>query len=100
MEKKSNDNILKYIKNRFNRYQTYYQILGLNDNNITDEKVKQTYEKKCNELNLMLKDVPEEIKQEIKETIQSALDDAYLALKSENSRRHYKDLQDNMKEME
>lgn len=100
MEKNSNDNILKYIKDRFNRYRTYYQILSLNDNNITDEKVKQAYEKKCNELNLMLKDVPEEIKEEIEETIRRALDDAYFALKSEDSRRHYKDLLDNIKEME
>ena len=45
MEKNSNDNILKYIKDRFNRYRTYYQILSLDDNNITDEKVKQAYEK-------------------------------------------------------
>ena len=89
--------LVKHIKERFSEYQTYYQILGLSNQNITDEKVKEAYEKKCNELSAMLKGCPEEEIEEIRETIQEALDDAYTALKTKNSRSNYQDILDNIK---
>ena len=91
------DKLVNRIKERFNRYQTYYQILGLKNQNITDDQVKEAYDEKCKELDLMLKGCPEEEAKEIRTIIQDALDDAYTALKSENSRSNYQEILDNIK---
>lgn len=96
-DKEKIDKLVKYIKERFKVYQTYYQILGLRNQNITDEKVKEAYDKKCRELNLMLRDCPEEESEEIRTTIQEALDDAYTALKTEDSRTNYQKILDSIK---
>ena len=87
-----NYNFIESIKEKFSNYQTYYQILGVNPNSITDEKVKMAYDNKCMQLNNMLKDYKSEGIQEVRELIQITLDDAYTALKTENSRKHYNEL--------
>lgn len=87
-----NYNFLESIKEKFSNYQTYYQILGINPDNVSDEIVKETYDNKCMQLNNMLKGYKSEGIQELKELIQTTLDDAYTALKSENSRKHYDEL--------
>ncbi len=86
--------ILTLIKGRFERYQTYYQILDIKPYNVTDEMVKEAYDKKCQEMNLFLKDCEQanEEVEEIREIMQLAIDDAYSALKDENSRKHYQEL--------
>lgn len=88
--------MLKFIKERFERYQTYHQILGIKSDNLTDEIVKDAYDKRCREMNLMLEDCEEgnEKVQEIKAIMQSAFDDAYAALKDENARKHYQEVLD------
>ena len=91
------DKLVNRIKERFNRYQTYYQILGLKNQNITDNQVKEAYDRKCKELNLMLEGCPEEEAEEIRSIIQVALDDAYTALKTEDSRSNYQEILDNIK---
>lgn len=87
-----NYNFLESIKEKFSNYQTYYQILGINPDNVSDEIVKETYDNKCMQLNNMLKGYKSEGIQELKELIQTTLDDAYTALKNENSRKHYDEL--------
>ena len=98
------DKIKELIEERFERYQTYYQLLGIQPNGITDEIVKEAYDKKCKELSLMLKDLQkqglEDEGNEIREIIQTALDDAYRALKDENSRQHYQDVLDSIEGVE
>ena len=81
-------NLIEYIKREFNKYKTYYQILGINPDNINDEIVKKAYDNKCMQLNNILKDCKPEEAQEIRELIQTALDNAYTALKTDNSRKH------------
>lgn len=111
------DKLVGYLKNRFDRYQTYYQVLGIRNCNVTDETVKEAYDNKCMQLNKMLEgneeaelklilknckdDEIEEAKRivneafnEIRSKIQETLDDAYLALKTENARSHYQDVLD------
>lgn len=129
------DLIIELVKKRFEKYQTYYQTLGVDPNALTDDIVKEAYEEKSKELKSML-EVPEEfyrkkyrqlkqewkqdlktldksvteeeiksiVQEEIQEAIskleniiQPALDDAYNALKDENSRKHYKELLDSVK---
>ncbi|MBQ2938613.1 MAG: hypothetical protein IJE05_07095 [Clostridia bacterium] len=99
-DKDKMDKLLKYIKERFARYQTYYQILGIRNCDITDENVKLAYERKCTELKALLKDSSGEQIEEIRIIIQTALDDAYMALKDENSRKHYQELLDNIEGIE
>lgn len=82
-------NLLEIIKRRFERYQSYYETLGINPDNVTDELVKQVYDNKCRELENMVKGIEEEEVQSIREIIQTELDDAYRALKTEDSRRNY-----------
>lgn len=91
--------LLNKMKDRFTGYKTYYQILGINPSEATDEKVKELYEKKCNQLEEFFKKCPvnqnTEIKQqisEVKELIQTTFDDAFSALKSKNSRKNYDEL--------
>ena len=57
-----------------------------------NEVIKNAYDDKCRQLNGMLKGYESEAIQEIRELIQTTLDDAYSALKTENSRKHYRDL--------
>lgn len=85
-------NILEKIKEKFTKYETYYEILGVKPNSVTDEKVKYSYDNKCMQLDEMLKSCKSESIQEIRELIQTTLDDAYTALKTEDSRRNYNEL--------
>lgn len=97
MNEKNNKDEVYELDRVIDRYQTYYQILGLENNaNITDEKVKKAYENKCAELNLLIKSCGEDFK-EIIDSLQWSFYDAYIALKTEDSRRHYQDILDNMK---
>lgn len=111
------DKLVEYLKKRFNRYQTYYQVLGIKNNNITDKDVKEAYDNKCKQLNKMFEGCEEtEIKSilknckedeieeakiivhetfvEIRTIMQDALDDAYTAIKTEDSRSHYQEILD------
>lgn len=117
------DKLVEYLKKRFNRYQTNYQILGVKSNNITDKDVKEAYDNKCMQLNKMLEgcqetelksilknckeDEIEEAKiivyeafEEIRTIMQDALDDAYTALKTEDSRSHYQEILDKIEGVE
>ena len=85
-------NLLEYIKEKFSNYQNYYEILGVDPSRATDEVIKNAYDDKCRQLKGMLKGYESEAIQEIRELIQTTLDDAYSALKTENSRKHYRDL--------
>ena len=76
----------------FEKYKTYYQILGLNDQNVTDEQVKEAYDNMCMQLNGIFTRVSGEKAEKLKERIQEALDDAYRALKTEYSRKNYEEL--------
>lgn len=54
MDEKNNKDKAYELDRVINRYQTYYQILGLeNKENITDGKVKKAYDDKCAKLNLL-----------------------------------------------
>lgn len=90
------DLIIEFVKERFEKYQTYYQTLGVDPNALTDDIVKEAYEKRCTELELMIEKFNEKVADEIRNIVQLALDDAYNALKDENSRKHYKELLDSM----
>ena len=117
------DKLVKYLKERFGRYQTNYQVLGIKSSNITDKEVKDAYDNKCNQLNKMLegceetelksilknckqdeieeaKEIIHEAFEEIRATMQDALDDAYTALKTEDSRSHYQDILDDIEGVE
>lgn len=85
-------NMVEKIKEKFSKYETYYEILGVRPNSVTDEKVKDSYDNKCMQLDEMLKSYKSEAIQEIRELIQTTLDDAYTALKTEDSRRYYNEL--------
>lgn len=86
--------MLTLIKERFERYQTYYQLLAIKPDDLTDEMVKEVYDRKCQEIRNLLKDCEQgnEEVEEIREIMQVAIDDAYSALKDENSRKHYQEL--------
>lgn len=86
--------MLKLIRERFERYQTYYQILTISPINVTDEIVKEAYDKKIRELEILLADCEqgyEEI-EEIETIMRTAFEDAYNALKDEDARKHYQDI--------
>ncbi len=91
------DNFLGKIKNKFQEYKTYYEILGLKEDNITDEKVKEAYENKCKELVGMFGECKNDVYKELRIMIKTSLDDAYNALKTEHSRNNYKTLLNNIK---
>lgn len=95
--RKLNSKLVKFIKERFSKYETYFQILGIKDYDINDEIVKEAYDKKCTELNIMLKGSCGEEIDEIREMIQETLENAYIALKTADSRKHYKELLEKIK---
>lgn len=95
-----NYNIFENIKEKFSKYETYYEILGVNSNSATDVAIKDAYDNKCMQLKEMLKGYESEAIQEIRELIQTTLDDAYTALKTEDSRKHYNELLKTMKSSE
>ena len=100
--------ILDNIRKRFTTYETYYQILGINPSGLTDEKVKEAYEEKCRQLDLLFLKSQQDLARkesqtepnlelekqihELKEIIQTTLSDAFNALKSEHSRKNYNEL--------
>lgn len=84
--------LLNSIKEKFSNYKTYYEILGIKPEEATDEKVKNIYEEKLKQLEFMFKDYNNEAIKEVEELIKTSLDNAYTALKSENSRRNYDEL--------
>lgn len=94
------DLLLENVKKRFGKYQTYYQVLGIKKDNVTDEQVKNAYDKKCSELKTMLRGCKGKELEEIEEIIRVALDDAYTALKTEASRKHYQDILDEIEGIE
>ena len=85
-------NIFDSIKNRFNSYKSYYQMLDINPKNVTDEIVKEKYDNKIYELEKIFKNCDGKEYQEVKKMIKEALNDAYSALKSEHSRTNYNEL--------
>ena len=84
--------LVNSIKEKFSDYKTYYEILGIKPEEVTDEKVKNIYEEKLKQLEFMFKDYNNEAIKEVEEMIKTSLDNAYAALKSENSRRNYDEL--------
>lgn len=84
--------LVNSIKEKFSDYKTYYEILGIKPEEVTDEKVKNIYEEKLKQLDFMFKDYNNESIKEVEEMIKTSLDNAYAALKSENSRRNYDEL--------
>ena len=84
--------LVNSIKEKFSDYKTYYEILGIKPEEVTDEKVKNLYEEKLKQLDFMFKDYNNESIKEVEEMIKTSLDNAYAALKSENSRRNYDEL--------
>lgn len=88
--------IIRSIKQKFCTYKTYYEILGLHNSNTNDKEVKEKYEEKSKELRLLLEHCSGEEIEKIRTIIQDALDDAYNALKDENSRIHYQDILDSI----
>lgn len=90
------DLIIKLVKERFERYQTYHQILGVDPSIDNDDLIKDTYEKRCTELELMIEKFDEEVADEIRNIVKPALEDAFNALKDKNSRKHYRELLDSM----
>ena len=100
METNLNEKIIKQIKERFSNYEDYYKILQIDKNNVTDEKVKDAYDNRCKQLEGILRGLNGEIIEEIRNLIQQSLDDAYTALKTENSRNNYNNLLDSIEENE
>ena len=86
------ENILKQLTEKFEKYRTYYEILQIKESSATNEKVKEAYEKKCKELEGFFNNCKGEEIEKVKSLIITALDDAYTALKSEDSRKNYKEL--------
>ena len=84
--------LVNSIKEKFSDYKTYYEILGIKHEEVTDEKVKNIYEETIKQLEFMFKDYNNEAIKEVEEMIKTSLDNAYAALKSENSRRNYDEL--------
>lgn len=84
--------LLESIKEKFSKYKTYYEILGINSNEATDEKVRTAYNNRCIQLIKMLRGCDRGEVQEVRELIQTTFDDAYTALKTENSRKNYNEL--------
>ena len=100
--------ILDNIRKRFTTYETYYQILGINPSGLTDEKVKEAYEEKCRQLDLLFLKSQQDLARkesqtepnlelekqilELKDIIQTTFGDAFNALKSEHSRKNYNEL--------
>lgn len=98
------DKIKELIEERFERYQTYYQLLGIKSKGVDNAIVEDAYNNKCKQLQMLRENcekegVAEEA-EEIFEMIQTALDDAYSALKDENSREHYQDILDSIEGVE
>ena len=86
------NSIVEMIKERFSKYKTYYEILQINPNDATDEKVKISYENKLKEFNAFFSENNDDEKKQVMEIIETTLMDAYTALKTEHSRNNYNDL--------
>ncbi len=100
--------VLNNIRKKFTSYETYYQILGINPSGLTDEKVKEVYEEKSRQLDLLFLKSQQDLARkesqtepnlelekqilELKDIIQTTLSDAFNALKSEHSRKNYNEL--------
>lgn len=89
---------LDLIKQLYTGYKTYYEILQIKRAGITDEIVKKAYKEKIKELENMCIDFPQAEIIEFKNKIRQTLDDAYTALKTENSRKHYDELLNSIKQ--
>lgn len=123
-DKRKLDGFIQTFKNRFNRYQNYYKVLGVDPDNVTDLEVKDAYDTLCYQLNKMI-DKTEEAEinkivrkygdefqaREVREYIHEAFEelrgsciekfeDAYIALRSEHSRNNYKKLLEDMERKE
>lgn len=99
---KLSKSIVETIKQKFQKYETYYDTLGIkNRDTVTDEEVKEAYERKINELNAFFSETEckegysQEI-EELKNIMLTAYQDAYSALKTLHSRKNYQDLLDSM----
>lgn len=90
---------LKSLKEKFTRYETYYQVLRITTpkDAITDEIVEEAYKYQINQLNNLFKGFDGEEVNEIKKIIATTLNDAYTALKSKESRKSYEELLNDQK---
>ena len=80
------------LKRRFSEYQEYYKILAIKKEEATDIRVKEAYELQKMQLENMLQNLEGKNTEELRTIILTTLEDAYNALKDENSRKHYEEI--------
>lgn len=96
-EIRDNKDDLSYVFESFNDYRNYYKILGINKKSLTDKEVREAYDRQLYQLKKMLEKCEKNARyDELKNKIETTLMDAYVALKSENSRKHYEELLDSI----
>ena len=80
------------LKMKFLEYQEYYKILAIKKEKATDISVKEAFEFQKKQLEKMLQNYQGRNTEELRTIILTTLEDAYNALKDENSRKHYEEL--------
>ena len=80
------------LKRKFLEYQEYYKILAIKKEDATDISVKEAFEFQKKQLEKMLQNFEGRYTEELRTIILTTLEDAYSALKDEDSRKHYEEL--------
>ena len=80
------------LKRKFSEYQEYYKILAIKKEEATDISVKEAFEFQKKQLEKMLQNFEGRYTEELRTIILTTLEDAYSALKDENSRKHYEEI--------
>lgn len=88
-------NLVKKLLKKIEEPKTYYEILGITAEWVTDSIVEEAYKDKMKQAESMLKTFKGADSKDIellKDRIETAFNDAYSALKSEHSRKNYEEL--------
>ena len=87
-----NEKSFESLKRKFSEYQEYYKILAIKKEETTDSSVKEAFEFQKMQLKKMLQNFEGKNTEELRTIILTTLEDAYNALKDENSRKHYEEI--------
>lgn len=87
-----NEKSFESLKRKFSEYQEYYKILAIKKEETTDSSVKEAFEFQKMQLEKMLQNFEGKNTEELRTIILTTLEDAYNALKDENSRKHYEEI--------
>ena len=82
----------KNLRRKFSEYQEYYKILAIKKEKATDISVKEAFEFQKKQLEKVLQNFEGRYTEELRTIILTTLEDAYSALKDEDSRKHYEEL--------